>query len=189
MSDVEERPKVAFIAHCFLNQNAKVSEFARCAGVVTPIVGILRESGYEIAQLPCPEMSYLGVARWWQSREMYDNPGYREHCRTLALPVVEQIREFESLGYDVVLIGLDGSPSSGVRLTGTMPSWGGRPEGAEKGGSTRIPGRGVWIEVLAEVLEENGIAFPRATGVPMDAQGFDMKAGMEELSEFLRESA
>ena len=76
--------RVAYVAHCLVNQNAKVSEFAKCAGVVAPLVERLRANGYEIQQLPCPEMSYLGVVRWWQSREQYDTPGYRRHCRALA---------------------------------------------------------------------------------------------------------
>ena len=66
--------RVAYVAHCLVNQNAKVSEFAKCAGVVAPLVERLRANGYEIQQLPCPEMSYLGVARWWQSRVSTTRP-------------------------------------------------------------------------------------------------------------------
>lgn len=179
--------RVAFIAHCFLNQNAKVSEFARCAGVVQPVVELLWKNRFIIEQLPCPEVSHAGVVRWWQSREMYDNTGYREHCRRLAMPVVAQIKDYLSEGYEIVLIGLDGSPSSGVRLTGSQQTWGGRPEGAEYGGSTRIPGRGVWIEVLDQCLSEVGIALPRATGLAMDDKTFVMKDGMHELEQFLND--
>lgn len=138
----ESRRRVAFVAHCLVNQNAKVSEFARCPGVVVPLVERLREAGYEIQQLPCPEMSFLGVARWWQSREQYDTPGYRRHCRDLARTVVDTVAFYTEHEYDVVIIGLDGSPSSGVRLTSTKTSWGGRPEGAVAGGSDRYPGDG-----------------------------------------------
>lgn len=177
--------KVAYVAHCLANQNAKVSEFAKCAGVVTPLLERLRAHGYEIQQLPCPEMSFLGVSRWWHSREQYDTPGYRRHCRALARSVAETLRLHAEHGYDVVIIGLDGSPSSGVRLTSTKPSWGGRPEGAVAGGSDRRPGMGVWMEELKEELESRGMAFPRATGIAMDAQGFDMAAAMAEMDQFL----
>jgi len=177
--------RVAFVAHCLVNQNAKVSEFAKCAGVVAPLVERLRANGYEIQQLPCPEMSYLGVVRWWQSREQYDTPGYRRHCRALARTVVDVAAAHMKHDYDVVIIGLDGSPSSGVRLTSTKTSWGGRPEGAVSGGSDRIQGMGVWMTELKNEFESRGLAFPRATGIAMDAQDFDMEASMREMDEFL----
>ena len=181
----EPRRRVAFVAHCLVNQNAKVSEFARCPGVVVPLVERLREAGYEIQQLPCPEMSFLGVARWWQSREQYDTPGYHRHCRDLARTVVDTVAFYTEHEYDVVIIGLDGSPSSGVRLTSTKTSWGGRPEGAVAGGSDRIPGMGVWMDELKREFESRGLEFPRATGIAMDAADFDMETAMKEVSGFL----
>lgn len=179
--------RVAYVAHCLANQNAKVSEFARCAGMVTPLVDRLRAHGYEIQQLPCPEMSFLGVARWWQSREQYDTPGYRRHCRALAKTVVDTVSLHTGHGYDVVIIGLDGSPSSGVRLTNTKVTWGGRPEGAVAGGSDRTPGMGIWMVELKAEFESRGLSFPRATGIAMDAQNFDMDAAMVEMDEFLEQ--
>jgi len=181
----ESSRKVAYVAHCLANQNAKVSEFAKCSGVVTPLIDRLRAHGFEIQQLPCPEMSFLGVARWWQSREQYDTPGYRKHCRALARTVVDTVSLHVEHGYDVVIIGLDGSPSSGVRLTSTKTTWGGRPEGAIAGGSDRIPGMGVWMVELKEEFESRGMSFPRATGIAMDAQNFDMDSAMVEMDEFL----
>lgn len=181
------RRRVAFVAHCLANQNAKVSEFAKCAGVVTPLVECLRRNGYELQQLPCPEMSFLGVSRWWQSREQYDTPGYRRHCRALARSVVDTVTLHAGHGYDVVIIGLDGSPSSGVRLTSTKASWGGRPEGAIEGGSDRIAGMGVWMEELKREFESRALSFPRATGINMDAQTFDMDSAMAEMETFLAE--
>lgn len=180
-----ERRRVAFVAHCLLNQNAKVSEFARCAGVVAPLMARLRAHGYEIAQLPCPEMAHLGVARWWQAREQYDTPGYRRHCRALARPVVDLAAIYLERGHEIVIIGLDGSPSSGVRLTSTKASWGGRPEGAVAGGSDRVPGMGVWMTELRREFEARGLAFPRATGIAMDAADFDMASAMAEVDGFL----
>jgi predicted secreted protein len=177
--------RVAYVAHCLANQNAKVSEFAKCAGVVTPLIQRLRANGYEIQQLPCPEMSYLGVSRWWQSREQYDTPGYRRHCRALARTVVDTAILHLDRSYDVVIIGLDGSPSSGVRLTSTKASWGGRPEGAVSGGSDRIAGMGVWMDELKNEFESRGLPFPRATGIAMDAQTFDMPTALAEIDAFL----
>jgi len=182
-----EPRRVAYVAHCLMNQNAKVSEFARCAGVFSPLVERLVKNGYELQQLPCPEMGHMGASRWWASREQYDTPGYRRHCRNLARNVVDLVIMHQDAGYDVVIVGLDGSPSSGVRLTSTKASWGGRPEGAVQGGSDRRPGMGVWMEEMKFEFEERGLAFPRATGVAMDAQDFDLDKAMAELDEFLNE--
>ena len=69
---VDRSRRVAFVAHCLVNQNAKVQEFARSPGVVPGVVERLRTHGYRIQQLPCPEMAFAGVNRWWQGRELYD---------------------------------------------------------------------------------------------------------------------
>jgi predicted secreted protein len=47
---------VAFVAHCLLNQNAKVDGGARTAGVYSPLVEELRAHGWRIEQMPCPEL-------------------------------------------------------------------------------------------------------------------------------------
>lgn len=158
--------KVAFVAHCLVNQNAKVAESARCRGVVTPVVDCLRRHGYQLQQLPCPEMTFLGVNRWWQTKEQYDTLGYRRHCRTLARITADSIEQFQRRDYEMVIVGLDGSPSSGVRFTGTARGrWGGRPESSEDD-FQMVAGMGVWMEELKAELERRGIPFPRATGIP-----------------------
>jgi predicted secreted protein len=48
------RQKVALLANCLLNQNAKVCEGAHYRGVVSPVVEALRTRGYTLLQLPCP---------------------------------------------------------------------------------------------------------------------------------------
>jgi hypothetical protein len=46
--------KVALVANCLLNQNAKVCEGARYPGVVSPVAQALRSRGYHLLQLPLP---------------------------------------------------------------------------------------------------------------------------------------
>lgn len=180
--------KVAFVAHCLLNQNAKVDEFAWYPGVVKPVVDLLKEFGYKLQQLPCPEMTFLGVNRWWQTKDQYDTAGYRRHCRFLAKPVADLIESYVRSGARVILIGLDGSPSSGVRQTGRNLEggrvWGGRPEGSVED-FVGVPGKGVWMEELEKELNERGLSFPPATGIPMDLPGFQMEAALEDLRAFL----
>lgn len=186
----QSKRKVAFLAHCLLNQNAKVDEKAWYPGVVKPAIDLLREFGYELAQLPCPEMTFLGVNRWWQTKDQYDTAGYRRHCRFLARPVADLIESYLKQGYQVIIIGLDGSPSSGVRQTGrNAPGgriWGGRPEGSVED-VVGVPGKGVWMEELEKELNERGLVFPPATGLPMDLPGFNMEASLAELRQFLQE--
>lgn len=179
------KKRVAFVAHCLLNQNAKVAEFARLPGVVTPVVDLLKSRGYLIEQLPCPELLFNGITRWWTTREIYDNPGYRKHCRSLAKFTADVVEKYHKESYEIILIGLDGSPSSGVRFTGTSdPIWGGRPN-AKIEEYKIVPGRGIWIDELAKELESRGIPFPKASGIPMDSPDFDMTKSVAELTTFL----
>lgn len=53
----DARRRVALIANYLLNQNAKVCEGAHYRGVVSPVVQALRGRGYELQQLPCPELA------------------------------------------------------------------------------------------------------------------------------------
>jgi predicted secreted protein len=181
---VPEKKRVALISHCLGNQNAKVDEYAAFPGVVTPVVKVLRELGYVIQQMPCPELTLLGPKRWWQVREQYDSPGFRRHCRFLANSVADVLEaRIEPGVQDVVVLGIDGSPSSGVSFTSTSGgSWGGRPE---KIGFAFVPGKGVWIEELERVLAQRGLPVPRMIGVPMELPGFNLPATLDELRAFL----
>jgi hypothetical protein len=66
--------KVAFIAHCLLNQNAKVEGGAKRPGMWEPVIDLLRERGYVIRQMPCPELAFGGARRFWGVREQFDTP-------------------------------------------------------------------------------------------------------------------
>jgi len=179
-------PGIALVSHCLANQNAKVDEYAVFAGV-SPVIQLLRARGFILQQMPCPEMSLLGSKRWWQVREQYDTPGYRRHCRNLANSVVDVLEARLAEGpRDVVLLGVDGSPSSGVTLTGTASepsqSWGGRPGDVP---AKRIDGKGVWIEELESVIAERGLASPRLLGIRMELPGYSVEESLRELDEFL----
>ena len=186
-SKTQESKRVVFVAHCLLNQNAKVAEFARYPGVVSPIVDLARQKGYVVEQLPCPELLAMGITWWWATKDIYDNPGYRRHCAGLAKFTADIIERYSKKGFDVRLIGLDGSPSCGVRFTGTSePTWGGRPRATVEEYKI-VPGKGVWIEELEKELQRRGLPLPKATGVPMDDPKFSMEKSVREIEEFLEE--
>ncbi|MBT9385070.1 hypothetical protein KM176_14465 [Pseudooceanicola sp. CBS1P-1] len=175
--------RLAVLSNCLANQNAKVAEFEVCAGAMFPLVEILRAADYRILQMPCPEMTFLGCGRWWQSRPQYDTPGYRRHCRALAETVADLLEGAGAAeAEDVVLFGIDGSPSSGVGVTSFAEGWGGRPMHHP---SKHVYGRGVWMEVLLEVFAARGLAEPRLIGVGTELVGYDQPQELERVRAFL----
>jgi predicted secreted protein len=155
---------VAFVAHCLLNQNAKVDGGARTAGIYSPLVEELRARGWRIEQMPCPELAFTGLNRFWAVKEQLDTSAFRRHCRRLASSVAGAVAVHVARGDDVVLVGLEGSPSMGVHVTSSDPRRGGRPEWPE-GTDELSPGSGIFIEELTAELAARGIAAPRAMGV------------------------
>src|SRR5438046_6084852 len=109
-----EPKRVAFIAHCLLNQNAKVEGGAKRPGMWEPVIDLLRERGYVIRQMPCPELAFGGARRFWGVREQFDTPVHRTHCRRLARLAAAAIEQHASAGDDVALLGVDSaSPQRG----------------------------------------------------------------------------
>ena len=182
--DAQAPRKVALLANCLLNQNAKVCDGARYRGVVSPVVEALRRRGYILQQLPCPELAFAGVRRWWAVYEQYDTPAYRAHCRRLAQAVAPLIEDYIGRGDEVILIGLDGSPSSGVRFTSSQPDWGGRPNRPQDD-SNVVPRPGIFIEELEAELARRGLPKIPATGWALDMGRFDEAGSLRDLEEFL----
>jgi predicted secreted protein len=176
--------KVAFVAHCLLNQNAKVTGGAVCPGVYSPIVEELRARGWQLAQMPCPELTFTGMNRFWAVREQYDTIAYRRHCRRIVGPVARAVGAHLARGDEVVLIGLEGSPTMGVKLTSSDPDRGGRPEWPD-GAPELTPGRGILIEELLNELAELGVPEPRASGSTNALPTHDPDAERADLAALL----
>ncbi|WP_116134447.1 hypothetical protein [Tropicimonas sp. IMCC34043] len=175
--------RIALLSNCLANQNAKVAEYEVCPGAVVPLLDLLRTAGFTIQQMPCPEMTFLGCSRWWQVREQYDTPGYRRHCRLVAGSVADVLERTCADGCDdLVLLGVDGSPSSGVTTTDHGTGWGGRPGAREV---SLVAGKGVWIEVLEQVLRARGLPVPRVIGIGTELPGYAPVAEMARLAGFL----
>jgi predicted secreted protein len=153
---------VAFVAHCLLNQNSKVGDGAHCAGIYSPVVDVLRAKGWRIEQMPCPELAFTGLNRFWAVREQLDTAAYRRHCRRLAVTVADMISVRVQQGEDIALIGVEGSPTMGVWITSSDPARGGQPEWPE-GTAEHTSGDGIFIEELRRELGSRGIT-PRVSG-------------------------
>jgi predicted secreted protein len=182
--------KVALVAHCLLNQNAKVNGFAFFPAMIKPLIDILHNNNFGVIQLPCPETTFSGTRRWWYVREQYDTPGYRAHCRRILDPIISQIVEYQKEGHKVVIIGLDGSPSCGVRCSGTSKNWGGPPKIPDEQ-MTNYPltnKPGVFIEELTSKINEAGTKMPRMIGAGFDMPHFNLEKIQEEMDSFLRKA-
>lgn len=185
MHDDGRSKKIALLAHCLLNQQAKVVGLARYPAQAPRIADILDEYGYSIIQMPCPEMYAAGLNRWGQVREQYNCFGYRKTYRQLAEFVVDGIMDYAAAGYEIVLLAIDGSPSCGVTLTESNADWGGSMVYFSEITSPLdyVPQAGVFIELLQEVCRERGIAPLRALGLPLDTAEGTVDEGA--LREFL----
>src|ERR1700746_2061144 len=176
--------KVALIASCLLNQNAKVCQGAHYPGVVSPVVEALRSRGYLLLQVLFSELAFAGVRRWWEVCEQYDTPAYRAHCRRLAQAIAPLIEQYLRHGDELILIGLDGSPSTGVRFTSSKADWGGRATPPADDWEI-VPRRGIWIEELEAELARRGMPAIPATGWALDMGRFDEAGARRDLEQFL----
>jgi predicted secreted protein len=175
---------VAFVAHCLLNQNAKVYGGARCPGIYSPLVEVLRAHGWRMEQMPCPELTFAGLNRFWAVREQYDTAAYHRHCTRLAAAVAGAIEVHVRAGRDVVLVGLEGSPSMGVCITSSDPRRGGRPQWAD-GTDELTLGQGIFMEALRAELASRGMPEPRVIGITHQIPGHDESAERTRLEAFL----
>lgn len=152
--------KVAFLAHCLLNQNAISDGTAVRPAGFPEMVSYLLEHGVGIVQLPCPELLCLGLDRGYpQGAErpvVVENTRIRramaqaEPSRRLARLVADtmaQLLEYRRYGFQVVgILGANRSPCCGVDTTSQDDQ--------------EVPGMGVFLEALSRRLEEVGWKIP-----------------------------
>ena len=174
-------PGVAFVAHCLLNQNSKTKGGARCPGVYSPLVEELRAQGWQMQQMPCPELAFTGLNRFWAVREQLETRAYRAHCRRLATAIAGAIELHIRRGDDVILVGIEGSPSMGVHVTSSDPDRCGKPEWPD-GAEELSAGTGIFMEELEAELCDRGVAYPRAMGISHQLPTHDEPAMRRRLS-------
>lgn len=152
--------KVAFLAHCLLNQNAISDGTAVRPAGFPEMVSYLLEHGVGIVQLPCPELLCLGLDRGDpQGAErpvVVENTRIRramaqaEPSRRLARLMADtmaQLLEYRRYGFQVVgILGANRSPCCGVDTTSQDDQ--------------EVPGMGVFLEALSRRLEEVGWKIP-----------------------------
>lgn len=166
--------KLVLLSHCILNPNSKVEGLVDSSS--EDLVINLMKSGYGIIQLPCIEQDMCGIRRWGQVKEQLDHPNYRRRCRELLEPIVYQVKDFLNNGYTVAaVVGIDGSPSCGVRYT-CSGDWSG--EMGEKYGLMEkistlktADAPGVMMEELIFLFDREGIEVPFVSLDESDSEG------------------
>jgi predicted secreted protein len=129
--------------------------------VIRPLI----ERGVGIVQLPCPEVSFLGMRRWGMTVEQYNTPAYRRHCRKILRTTIDTLRALADDGCAIEgVVGVEGSPSCGVETTCGGYA-GGELEEAGEQQAVRIAGRGVFVDELRAMLAEAGLGDVPFTGV------------------------
>ena len=113
--DDNRSKKIIFVSSCLLNTNNKVRGLARYPGMCKEVFDTLHRHDLGIQQMDCPETLYIGINRWWYTKNLYDNHGFRTHCRECAERVVTYMEEYKRAGYKTVgVLSCDGSPTCGV---------------------------------------------------------------------------
>ena len=152
--------KVAFLAHCLLNQNAISDGTAVRPAGFPEMVSSLLEHGVGIVQLPCPELLCLGLDRG--DPQGAERPVAVENTRIrramaqaepsrrltqLVEDTMAQLLEYRRYGFQVVgILGANRSPCCGVDTTSQDDQ--------------EVPGMGVFLEALSRRLEEVGWQIP-----------------------------
>lgn len=154
--------KIVILCHCLLNANSKVKDLATFPGCSEKLISSIMKTGAGIIQLPCPEQTFLGSKRWGMTKEQYDTPMYREHCRELLSSVVDQLVDYQKDGYEIQkIIGVDGSPTCGVNKTCFGYTGGELDKEFQQYKDLKMSaGKGVMIEVLVELLKEHNLSIP-----------------------------
>ncbi|USK54490.1 hypothetical protein LIS82_23545 [Cytobacillus solani] len=109
---MQRNKKILLVSHCIFNQNTVIEGEARSFGAIPTVLDWIQKEGLGVIQLPCPEFTFLGLERPSMTYEEYDNEEYRQHCRKILLPVLEQLMEYKKCDYQITgILGIQSSPS------------------------------------------------------------------------------
>lgn len=184
MEDARSK-KIVFVSSCLLNTNNKVKGLARYPGMCKEVFDTLNKYGLGINQMQCPETLYLGIQRWWATKNLYDNVGFRKFCRGLASQVADYMAAYVQAGYDTVaILSCDGSPTCGVTLTSYDENWGGSPIDLDYNKAI-VEGSGVYIEELKKEIEARGFTMPPFYGLALDDESADMEKILSDFDDFI----
>lgn len=141
---MQRSKRILLVSHCILNQNTVIDGEARALGTIPSTLDWIKKEGLGVVQLPCPEFTFLGIDRPSMTYEQYDNSKYRDHCRKILMPTMEQLEEYKQCGFEITgVLGIQSSPSCD-------------------------PSRGVFMEELQKLFEEYQIPIEKYWFLPND---------------------
>jgi predicted secreted protein len=157
MFDDKRGKKIVILAHCLLNQNSISDGTSDFPAQFREVIDVIMENRIGILQLPCPELTCLGLDRGDEkggSRELLrensrirglmETSGPVERLREMARLIAGEIEEYRNYGFKIAgLIGIDRSPSCGVGTTSK--------------GDREVPGSGVFMDILIREIAARGI--------------------------------
>lgn len=163
------KKRIVFVSHCMLNSFSKVKNESKLRSEEyiknkNKFLAYLIEEEIGIIQLPCPEFTLYGLKRWGHVKDQFDTPFFRNHCRRILMPFIDEMEEYLKQ-YDVIgIIGIDGSPSCGVNKT-CIGNWGGELSNNDKLQSViesikEDNTSGIFIEEFKKLLNERNINVP-----------------------------
>jgi predicted secreted protein len=136
--------KVVFVAHCVLNQNARIVDAADFPAMHNQLLDYIQQAQIGIIQITCPETYCLGLGRF-DVRVGLEHPAGMERLQRIIDDLIFTIKEYQFQGMEVVgIIGKEGSPSCGVSQTWYNETGHG-------------PGEGVFIRELKKKLKDNDL--------------------------------
>ena len=158
--------RILFVSHCILNTASKVVLYNQddIDAEETLRIRFLNKAvsnGVQLIQLPCPEFTLYGSQRWGHVSNQFDNVFFRNHCRAILKPILDQMKEYLQHGemFEVLgVVGIDGSPSCGVDYTCEADWYGsfeGRKDLQEKLDTCKLVRKsGIFMQVLTQMLKE-----------------------------------
>jgi len=158
MFDDRRSKKVMIVAHCLINQNAISDGTADYPSQFNELIDLLIKKRIGILQLPCPELTCLGLDRKDKQggkrpllmentriRGLLCEKGNIERLQSRAEEVATQILEYKSYGFRILgLVGVNRSPSCGTETTTKD--------------NREVKGQGVFVELILEACQRRGFA-------------------------------
>lgn len=192
--------KVVFLSHCLLNENTRYLGGAFETGVIPCVIQECLDQGFGIIQMPCPEQHAWGgvlkrhLIRFFGAKGtlLYQTRNILLPCllwytrriyRRLAKQVAKEAQDYLSSGFTVVgIVGVDGSPSCGVRQTmnvrqsleliGQLSSEATKEDMNAIVLACLMQGKGLFIEALQEEFDHRHLNVPFFSyNLPAELQG------------------
>jgi predicted secreted protein len=142
--------RIVAVIECLLNQNARDAGAANSAAMTWDLVSLCREHDVGLLQMPCPEVTCLGLDRARQPGQSIHalmlTQANRQACATIGVGVADRIETYVRSGYRVLAV-LGGNPQSpGCAVH-------------QDGGALLPPSGVLMIELQAE-LRRRGLEIP-----------------------------